>query len=179
MRIRKMIEAVIIILVHGKPWHHQADGAERQDPGVRDEVHEGVVVVVVPVQGVEVGHVREVHVAQRRRGGEVDGDGLTPVGGAQDDVAVQGERLERGRGDPELAHGPAAQELQRPQPLAGDAHRGEEGAAPQAQGLERAAGGEHAPERLVGDVGVAEGKGAEAGETGGRGERDGAEAEPA
>ena len=163
--------------------YQQADGAKRQDPGMRDDVVEVRVGHVVDDVVVAAADVRQVRVPQRRHVAEVEENrvGLLPdlLRFSPADLAVQGERLQRERGDPELLqHGAAAQELQVPQPLAGDTHRGGQGAAPEAEGLQRPAAGENAPDRLVGDVGVAEGERAEASEAR-RGERDGAEAEPA
>jgi hypothetical protein len=89
------------------------------------------------------------------------------------------DRLERGRVDLDLPHGWAAHDLQDPQRLAGDPDLFQQVAAAQAEGLQRAAAGHDVPERLVCDVGVAEGERAETGEPGRGGAQDGAEDEPA
>ena len=77
-----------------------------------------------------------------------------------------------------LPHGRAAHDLQGSQRRVGDYNRSEEAAAPQAEVLERPTAGHDVSDRLVCDVGVADGERVETREPG-CARRDGAEAEPA
>jgi hypothetical protein len=93
--------------------------------------------------GVEAGvaaDVRQIRVPSKSTSTGVSqshSQGGVAVG--DEDIAVQGEQLQRGRVDAELFQGLATHELQHPQRLAGHAHHGEGGAAPQAEALERRA----------------------------------------